>query len=240
MTLSSLEHRLSVHAELTCFDLVTIRVFSVGAGREVVLSPWLVGKLIFVGEVMLLVPIEAFVVAIVPGLTALLLFPLTVYSSLRASAIFQLDLRAIQRAESIKHGESGFLGECHVEHVHIRLGDAVDTIHHDSGILSQKIAVEVHLSFNRGTEVTSEVGELATEAVLTDVRRCVVGLAESNFVAGSDVGLLVQVFSSMCEGALVSELAVSSLPILAELRLLFLLVGRLIGQVKIISFSRRG
>ena len=56
-----------------------------------------------------------------------------------------------------------------------------------------------------------------------------VGLAESNFVAGSDMRLLVQVFSSVCEGALVSELAGSFLPILAELGLLLLLVGRLVG-----------
>ena len=56
-----------------------------------------------------------------------------------------------------------------------------------------------------------------------------VGLAESNFVAGSDMRLLVQVFSSVCEGALFSELAGSFLPILAELGLLLLLVGRLVG-----------
>ena len=64
-----------------------------------------------------------------------------------------------------------------------------------------------------------------------------VGLAESNFVAGSNVRLLVQVFSSVCEGALVSELAGSFLPILAELSLLFLLVGRLVRQIKVIRFS---
>ena len=135
------------------------------------MPPWLVGELIFIGEVMLLIPVEAFVVTICLYLAGSLLLPLTVQSSLCASAIFQLNLRGIKRTESIKHGKSGFLRERNVEHVHIRFSDTVDSIDHDSCILSQKIAVEVHLSFNRGTEVTFEVCKLATEAVLTHVRR---------------------------------------------------------------------
>ena len=120
---------------------------------------------------MLLIPVEAFVVTICLYLAGGLLPPLTVQSSLCASAFFQLDLRGIKGTESVKHSKSGLLREGNVEHVHIRLSDTVDSIHHDSCILSQKIAVEVHLSFNRRTEVTFEVCELATEAVLTHVRR---------------------------------------------------------------------
>ena len=204
------------------------------------MSLWLISEVIFMCEVIFLIPIEAFVVSIGPHLSGSLLLPLTVQSSPLASVNFHFGLRGFKRTESIKHVKSGFVRECNVEHVHIRLSDTFNSVHHDSCILSQEITVEAHLFFNRGTEVTCEMCKLAAMSVLTNVRRRVVGLAESNFVAGSNVSLLVQVFSSVSEGALVSKLAVSFLPILAKLGLLLLLVGGLERQVVVMGFSSRG
>jgi len=72
------------------------------------------------------------------------------------------------------------------------------------------------------------MGELASVAILAHVWRCMVRLAQSDLVPGGYMSFLMQLIDTVRECTLITKLAsFSSLPVLTEFCLFFLLVSRL-------------
>jgi len=191
---------------------------------SVVFSPWLIGKLWLFIVVNLLIPLLVCMIVPVPHSTSWV-FSLALCSLPCTS--FHLSLGYFKRTNVFKHAESSFFRHCHVKDIYIWLCDTVNSVHHDACILSKQIAIEIHLTFIC-TKITSQVSKLATITILTDVRWSVVCLAKCDFVPGGNVGLLVQVLSSMCESTLIAKFTFTFLPILAKFCFLFLLVRRFV------------
>jgi hypothetical protein len=130
-------------------------------------------------------------------------------------------------ADALEDGKAALGGHSDVEVAHIRVGDLVDSRFHDGSVLVKKVLVASSLVVEIG-EVSSDVAKLTAHSILAVALTSGVRFAEGHAVLAGNMSLLDELFLTVSERAVVTELAVLAVaPELANFGLLLLLVGRL-------------